>query len=57
MIQEWLGVCQQALQDLEQKLREHNSDTSNFSMLKLLTHLSIEPELVGYSVEEETFLS
>lgn len=57
LIKEWLAVCQQSLQDLEQKLKEQNSDSANVGIVELLKHLNIEPELVGYSVEDETFTS
>jgi hypothetical protein len=55
LIKEWLGVCQQTLQDLEQKLKDQSSDSADFSIAKILAHLNIEPELVGYSIEDEMF--
>jgi hypothetical protein len=55
LIKEWLGVCQQTLQDLELKFKEQSSDSSDIGIAKILEHLNIEPELVGYSVEDEMF--
>nr|CAH0107230.1 unnamed protein product [Daphnia galeata] len=55
LIKEWLGVCQQTLQDLEQKLKDQSSDSADIGIPKILEHLNIEPELVGYSIEDEMF--
>ncbi|KAI9554080.1 hypothetical protein GHT06_019352 [Daphnia sinensis] len=55
LIKEWTGICQQALQDLQQKLADQGSDSAAIGILELLRHLNIEPELVGYSIEDEAF--
>lgn len=56
---QWLRVCQQALQDLQQKLQHQVTEDSNheYNMRKLLQHLNIEPDLVGYSADEDAFQS
>lgn len=57
VINQWLGVCQEALQDLLDKLRQQqSSDPADITMINLLQHMSIEPELVGYSVEDDSFI-
>ena len=48
-------MCQQTLQDLEQKLKDQSSDSADIGIPKILEHLNIEPELVGYSIEDEMF--
>lgn len=55
LIKQWLSVCQQALQDLEQKLKEQSPNPSEASMKNILTSLGIEPDTVGYSIEDESF--
>lgn len=57
MINQWLSVCQEALQDLEQHLKQQTSDPKAVKIEHLLKHMNIEPELVGYSVEDESFTS
>ena len=57
VINQWLGVCQEALQDLLNKLRQQqSSDPADITMINLLQHMSIEPDLVGYSVEDDSFI-
>jgi hypothetical protein len=56
---QWLHVCQSALQDLQQKLQQQVTEdsSSEYSMEKLLQHLNIEPDLVGYSADDDAFQS
>jgi len=55
LIQQWLQTSQKALQDLQEKLKENSADPKDISMESLLKHMNIEPELVGYSVDDEIF--
>ena len=50
-------MCQSALQDLQQKLQQQVTEdsSSEYSMEKLLQHLNIEPDLVGYSADDDAF--
>jgi len=57
LINEWLRASQEALDDLLEKLQESSSDPKEISMPVLLKHMNIEPESVGYSIEDETFIS
>lgn len=57
LIKEWTGICQQALQDLQQKLADQGSDSAAIGIPELLRHLNIEPELVGYCIEDEAFVN
>ncbi|ESO06731.1 hypothetical protein HELRODRAFT_184679 [Helobdella robusta] len=50
LTEKWKNCCQKALQDLHMLLPDPRP-----SMLQLLQNLQIEPLLLGYNVEEDSF--